>query len=105
MVKVGSTGCNIEKQATALAWEDISDSLKNTLKMVKAGKLSPLAYHIEAHLMTPSLLAANLNIWGWRIKRHLKPKVFSKLSGQELSVYADYFAMTVEELKTVPEPK
>lgn len=103
MSQVGSTGCLIEEEATSFAWQDIRTSLGNTLKKVHAGELSPLAYHIEKKLMTYDLLASNMGVWKWKVKRHMRPNHFAKLSQDQLENYASYLEMTSSELKTVPE--
>ena len=37
--------------------------------------------------------------FGWRVKRHFKPRVFKKLSAKVLQKYADAFEISVAELK------
>lgn len=100
---VKSSGDIIEKEATACAWDDIKDHVRQTYEMVKRGELSPLAFQMEKELLEPQLLAANVGLYTWRVKRHLKPQVFKKLNQKILKKYADYFEMSVEDLKTIPE--
>ena len=102
-VPVKSTGCNIEKEATSCAWEDINESLARTHRKVKEGELSPLAFHMEKALLTPDLLAPNVGMWIWTIKRHMKPKHFSRLSEKQLNTYSEYLEISIAELKTIPE--
>jgi hypothetical protein len=102
VIKVPSSGCSVEKDATSVAWDDINEKLKETYLAVESGVLSPLAYHMEKELLEPSLLAANLGLWGFTIKKHLKPKFFNKLSKKHLKLYTEYFELTEEEFKTIP---
>ena len=37
-------------------------------------------------------------------KRHFKPRVFAQLSSEVLERYARFFRITVEELRTLPDP-
>ena len=71
---------------------------------VERGEASPLLVHMEARQFDAKLLAQYLGMWTWRVKRHLKPKVFAKLPPEVLQRYADFFNMTVEELRRLPDP-
>jgi hypothetical protein len=46
-------------------------------------------------------LSMHAGIMIWRVKRHLKPKVFSRLSGKTLKKYAEAFNITLDQLKNV----
>ena len=37
----------------------------------------------------------------WRVKRHLKPKVFNRLSEKTLKKYTEVFNITLEQLKNI----
>ncbi|MEO6832297.1 MAG: hypothetical protein ABI378_07820 [Chitinophagaceae bacterium] len=102
---VTSVGWEAENVAMKEAWEDIEEGLSETLKAVKAGKESPLAYHMQKHLMDVSLLSKYAGIWQWRVKRHLRPEIFAKLSQKILSKYASALNISIDELKTIPENK
>jgi hypothetical protein len=102
-VLVKSTGCEIEKAATSCAWDDIKESLELTRSRVLKGELSPLAFHMEKALLTPELLAQNIGLWTWKVKQHLKPKHFIRLSEKQLKIYSDYLEISVETLKSIPE--
>ena len=62
---------------------------------------SPLLYFMELRLMDIGIVAAYTGFWKWKIKRHMKPSVFKKLSEKKLQKYAEVFNVTVEELKTM----
>lgn len=102
VIKVPSSGWLVEKDATSLAWNDINEKLQETYQKVDKGTLSPLAFHMEKELLEPSLLAANLGMWTYTIKRHLKPAIFNKLSKKYLNIYTEYFELTEEEFKSIP---
>ncbi|MEE4240728.1 MAG: hypothetical protein V2I36_04640 [Desulfopila sp.] len=84
------------------AWEVIVAEAARMHAKVKAGTVSPIAYHQAKHQMDLSLLSQYVNMARWRVRRHLKPAVFNKLPVRILQRYADVFSLTVEELQTVP---
>lgn len=83
-------------------WDAAEQRLSDIREKVKAGILSPIAFYMEKRLLEVPMLAAYMEIGAWRVKRHLKPKVFKKLSQATLSKYADIFEISVEML-TNPE--
>lgn len=97
---VNYAGWEPENLALRQAWEDVEERLEETEQAVKAGKLSPIAYHMERCLMTPSLLAGYMGLWTFTVKRHLKPRVFSKLKPSTMERYAAVFGIDVLELKS-----
>jgi hypothetical protein len=56
---------------------------------------------MELKLMDIQILSAYTRFWKWQVKRHLKPRVFEKLSAKKLQRYATAFDVTVEALKNV----
>jgi len=80
-------------------WDAAEYRLKEVSEKISAGKLSPLAWHMEKNLMELPMLSAYTGIMKWRIKRHLKPKNFNTLKQGLLARYASVFNITIEELK------
>jgi hypothetical protein len=56
-------------------------------------------------MMSIGLAADYVGIARWRVKRHLKPKVFAKLKPDMLKRYADLFGLGIAELREVPDPE
>jgi len=83
------------------AWDLFNDRIEEARQKVKAGKASPILYYMEKTLVTPMDLSMHSGIMVWRVKRHLKPKVFSRLSEKTLNKYAVAFNITVDQLKNV----
>lgn len=79
--------------------QDINERVENARTEVKNGKASPILYFMEVHKMDWQTLASYVGMWTWRVKRHIKPTVFKKLSNKTLSKYAEAFEVSVEELK------
>jgi hypothetical protein len=92
-----SPGFEPENIAHSLAIEEISNRIENVKREILAGNVSPLAYYLERELMTPLRLSGEVGISTWRIKRHLKPKVFSKISDKYLNRYAKFFKVSVSD--------
>lgn len=98
-----STGWDVKTIALQQAWEEINEQLLAVLDSIKAGEKSPLAYHMVKNQMDPALLAQYSGVSRWQVKRHLKPRVFNKLSAAALSPYLNLFDLTIEQLKRVPD--
>ena len=99
---VPSKGWEPKNIANYQAWDIIAEQIEDTRRKVRAGKLSPLAYHMVKHQMDTRLMASYVRVSHWRAKRHLKPKVFSRLEQTLLMQYAALFRISVEQL-TDPE--
>jgi len=97
-----SMGWDVKNVVNEQAWELIFLEIKKTHEKVINNKLSPLAFHMITNQMDPGLLGKYVSIAGWRVRRHLKPRVFKGLSDSILSRYAEIFNMTINDLKTVP---
>lgn len=81
------------------SWDEAELRLEEIRQQVVDGKLSPIAYHMERILMEVPMLAAYTGFSKWRVKRHMKPKVFRKLSEGTLKQYASVFGISNDELK------
>ncbi len=102
-VIVSSNGWEAEELVNGLAVKELAVNLEKTRKTVLAGEKSPLAYHMERRQMIPDILGKTAGIAVFRVKRHLRPEIFSRLKNPVLERYAKALAVTMEELKTVPE--
>ncbi len=80
------------------SWDAAEQRLDEVKQRVIAGKLSPVAYYMEKRLMEVPMLAAYMEMPKWRVKRHLKPKIFTKLSQEKLAKYAGIFEITIDQL-------
>ena len=98
-----SLGWDVKNIVNDQAWEIIFQEINTIHCKVISNKLSPLAYHMAKNQMDPGLLGKYVSIAKWRVKRHLKPSIFKRLSESILSAYSDIFEITIDELKTVPD--
>lgn len=95
-----STGWDPKTIALDNHMQDLKEREEDARNQVKDGLASPILYFMEAKRMDLSVLAGYVGMWGWRVKRHLKPAVFKRLSDRVLKKYADIFEISVEELKS-----
>ncbi|MEE9913356.1 MAG: hypothetical protein K4571_16725 [Deltaproteobacteria bacterium] len=91
-----------ETVVNGLFVSEIRAHIEEARKAVLAGKKSPLYYHMARRQMTPAILAKTSGIAVFRVKRHLRPEIFSKLSPSVLDRYANALVVSQEELKSVP---
>ena len=82
-------------------WDMVNERIEEARQKVKAGEASPILYYMEKLMVTPLDLSMHAGIMVWRVKRHLKPKVFSRLGEKTLKKYAEAFNIPIEQLKTV----
>ncbi len=98
-----SSGWEAKNVTLLHAWEAIIDQLEKELADIRAGRKSPLCYHMVKNQMDPALLAKYSGVPRWRVKRHLKPAVFAKLDQVVLTGYAELFGISIDELCRVPD--
>jgi len=95
---VSSKGWEPKNVANYQAWDIIAEQIEAVRQKVRAGQLSLLAYHMTKHQMDSRLMASYVELPHWRVKRHLKPKVFARLERAQLEKYARLFRLEVEQL-------
>jgi hypothetical protein len=83
------------------AWDLFNERIEEARQKVLAGKASPLLYYMEKTLLNPLDLSMHAGISLWRVKFHLKPAWFARLSNKTLGKYAEAFNITVDQLKKV----
>ena len=68
----------------------------------RAGITSPLEYHMFAKRMDMATLTSATGYGAWRVKRHLKPHIFNKLTDAKLKPYCEAMDILPEELRRLP---
>lgn len=96
-----SKGWAVKASALGVAWEDIQEKVEHAKDLVLSGKASPILFFMELCIMDIGIVASYTGFWKWQVKRHLKPKVFKKLSDKKLSKYAEIFEISVDDLKNM----
>lgn len=101
-VVVPSRGWEVERVVNEHANKALREALAETHKAVVAGRLSTLAYHMVRCQMDVRLLAANVGLYQWQVRRHLKPRIFSSLRSEMIHRYARALGITSDELARLP---
>lgn len=98
-----SSGWEPANIANSQAWEAINREVADILAEIRAGKRSPLAYHMVANQMDEKLLAEYAGLFRWQVRRHLQPGPFNGISAKRRERYASLFSITAEELGAIPD--
>ncbi len=98
-----SRGWDPKNVANRQAWDVIRKEIHHSLEKIRAGKLSPLAYHMVRNQMNVGLLSKYVPYSRLRVRWHLRPAVFNRLTSEQLKPYADLFEVAPQALKEVPE--
>jgi hypothetical protein len=96
-----SRGWDVKISALDVTWENVEKRTAVAREKVSKGEVSPLLYFMEKNVMDVAILSGYTGIWKWRIRRHLKPAVFRKLSDAILQKYAEVFNCTLAALKSM----
>jgi hypothetical protein len=99
---VASSGWHVEEEATKQALNELQRQSDEAYNEVKAGRMSPLYYHMYAQRMDLIVLAQSVGMFRWRVKRHFTPSVFAKLSDRLLARYSDALGVSADALKQLP---
>lgn len=100
--QVQSSGWEPKNEALDITMEAIDEQCQEILADVRAGKVSPLAFHAARGLMDIDLLADYAGFSRRTVRKHFLPENFAKLDDETLATYADVLRISVEELKSVP---
>ena len=69
----------------------------------RAGRASPLEYHMYHERMDVVLLSQTTGYFKWRVRRHLQPGAFQKLPARIRARYAEALGMEAARLDVLPE--
>ena len=98
IVAVASKGWEVEEIVTSQAVEEMRALAETARQNAINGLSSPLEYC----RMDLLLLAQSTGIWRWRIRRHLRPEIFARLSPNLLKRYAEALGLTIQQLQRLP---
>jgi hypothetical protein len=93
------TGWQPVNIANHQAWRDIEKQVAFSRQQVSSGRYSCLHYYMTINLMDPALLAAYTGLCRWRVRLHLRPFFFQRLSLHHLRQYAELFQVSVQDLQ------
>ena len=102
VVMAASRGWEAEEIVTTHAVDSLVALAETARTRVEAGLASPLEYWMYACRMDEALLSQTSGFWRWRVRRHLKPAHFAKLSPAQLSRYAEALGVPASSLSQLP---
>lgn len=91
-----SKGWEVKNEMARQAWEAVKEEVEEALLLVKSGQRSPLYYYMKRELMDVGLLSQYTGMFSWRVKRHMLPKIFNRLSNKVLCRYCE--ALNIKDL-------
>jgi len=94
-----STGWEPKTIALSNSIDEISERIAIAKTQVENNEASPIVYFMEYCRMDIAILSSYVGMWQWRVKRHFKPKIFTKLSNTILQKYAETFNISIVELR------
>jgi hypothetical protein len=100
---VATSGWSAETEATAVALAAADAQIERAWAAVKAGKKSPLYYHLAAKQLTLGLCAAYAGTFRIVVWWHCRPQAFARLSEAWINRYARALRVRAANLKVVPE--
>lgn len=95
---VPSSGWEAEAIVTSMAVDALKQQANEARARVLAGQSSPLEYHMFNQRMDLTILSQTTGIAKWRIRRHFRPSVFTRLSNSLTVRYAEALGLSVTEL-------
>lgn len=96
---VASRGWQVEEIVTRQALAELEERAHEARSRALAGLASPLEYHMHRARMDVPLLAQAAGLWRWRVRRHLKPRVFARLPLALKRRYAEALGIAPEALE------
>jgi hypothetical protein len=102
IVLAPSRGWEVEEIVTTQAVDAMAALAQEARQRVQQGTAAPLEYWMYACRMDVALLAQTSGTWQWRVRRHLRPGPFARLSARQLQRYASALGMTVEAIGRMP---
>ncbi|MDX1298201.1 MAG: hypothetical protein R3260_08145 [Pseudomonas sp.] len=93
-----SDGWEPEAFATQMAVAELQEQEAEALAAWQRGELSPLKCLMYRYRLDEPALGQITGLWQWRIRRHFRPNIYSKLSATILARYAEAFGLPVEQL-------
>ena len=102
LVIAPSVGWEAEEIVTSHAVESLHIQAAQARARVLAGVSSPLEYWMYERRMDVPLLSQTSGFWQWRVRRHLKPEHFAKLSRSAIERYCHALGVSPDDLKKLP---
>jgi hypothetical protein len=95
---VSGSGWQPVNVVNAQAWREIEKNIAAARDKVRSGRASCLQYYMTANQMDAGLLARYTGQPYWRVRLHLIPFFFSRLSPDIIGKYAELFQISTVDL-------
>lgn len=102
-VAVPSNGWEAEEIVLDQAIAEFEQRAADAWQRARDGTGSTLEYHMYRERMDLVLLAQSTGYCKWRVRRHLRPGAFARLSPSCRARYAEALGKSPAELDTLPE--
>jgi hypothetical protein len=102
-VGVQSTGWEAETIATDSALDLLQQQQAEIWQRAQRGETSALEYYMVYRRMDVALLSQTSGIFQWRVRRHFKPSVYSRLPDRLLQRYSEALGLDVATLRLLVE--
>jgi hypothetical protein len=102
-VKAPCNGWEAEEIVLDQAIAEYQRLAEDACQRALQGTASALEYHMYHERMDVVLLAQSTGLCKWRVRRHLRPGVFQKLSGACRQRYAEALGKTPDQLDRLPD--
>lgn len=99
---VPSAGWRADEIVNQQAVDEYRRLADEALARARAGTASPLEFHMYDRRMELETLAQATGLWRWRVRRHLRPARFARLSPELRRRYADALGVSLEQLGRLP---
>ena len=102
VVLVPSRGWEAEEIVTTQALDALVTLAQEARARVVAGTSAPLEFWMYHRRMDVALLSQTSGFWQWRVRRHLRPAGFARLSLAQRQRYADALGLSVDAMAQLP---
>lgn len=102
-VGVPSSGWEAETIATDSALDLLQQQQAEVWQRAQRGEASALEYYMVYRRMDVALLAQTSGIFQWRIRRHFRPEIYSRLPDSLLKRYGEALGIDIATLKILVE--
>lgn len=99
---IASNGWQVEELVTSMAVEDFREQAEQALARARRGETSAMEFHMFDQRMDLATLAQSVGLFKWRVRRHLKPRVFATLKPALMQRYAQALGLSADQLTSLP---
>lgn len=99
---VASSGWQVEEVVTGYALDQFKQAVSAARERCRAGRSAVLEYHMYAARMDVQTLAETTGLAQWRVRRHMRPRVFARLKPALKQRYARALGLSLAQLDTLP---